>query len=128
MSMRVTMGLFIIIAISSLILLSPFLQLNHAILYENGTCTNENLTKSSNQTINTNGSVDDLLKSLPSDNRMLAELVCQTTPNSTNSNSTNSSNVTIPNLNMTNKSTNPNITLPEQMPPESVNGSNVGKI
>jgi hypothetical protein len=79
------MGLFIIIAISSLILLSSFLQLNHAILYENWTCTNENLTKSSNQTINTNGSVDDFLKSLPSDNRMLAELVCQTTPNSTNS-------------------------------------------
>jgi hypothetical protein len=36
--------------------------------------------------------------------------------------------VTIPNLNTTNKSTIPNTTLPEQMPPESVNGSNVGKI
>lgn len=52
-----------------------------------------------------------------------------TSLNSTNSSSTNSSNVTIPNLNMTNKSTAfPNATLPEQMPPESVNGSNVGKI
>ena len=52
-----------------------------------------------------------------------------TSPNSTNSSSTNSSNVTIPNLNMTNKSANiPNTPLPDQMPPESVNGSNVGKI
>ena len=121
-------GFLLMIAVSSLILLSPYLQLNHAILYENGTCTNENLTKSSNQTIITNGSVDDFLESLPSDNSILAELVCQTTANSTNSNSTNSSNVTIPNLNMTNKSTNPNTTLPEEMPPGSVNGTNVGKI
>src|ERR671918_1655146 len=51
-----------------------------------------------------------------------------TSPNSTNSSSTNSSNVTTPNLNMTNKSTTiSNTTLPEQMPPESVNGTNVGK-
>lgn len=63
--------------------MGPYLQFNHAILYENGTCTNENLTKSSNQTLNTNGSVDDFLKSLTSDNRILAELVCQTTSNET---------------------------------------------
>ena len=83
MSMPVTTGIFIIIAVSSLILLSPYLQFNHAILYENGTCTNENLTKSSNQVINTNGSVDDFLKSLPSDNTILAKLVCQNTVNET---------------------------------------------
>lgn len=83
MSMPVTTGIFIIIAVSSLTLLSPYLQFNHAILYENGTCTNENLTKSSNQVINTNGSVDDFLKSLPSDNTILAELVCQNTVNET---------------------------------------------
>lgn len=83
MSMPVTTGIFIIIAVSSLILLSPYLQFNHAILYENGTCTNENLTKSSNQVLNTNGSVDDFLKSLPSDNTILAELVCQNTVNET---------------------------------------------
>ena len=84
--MPVTTGIFIIIAVSSLILLSPYLpylQFNHAILYENGTCTNENLTKSSNQVINTNGSVDDFLKSLPSDNTILAKLVCQNTVNET---------------------------------------------
>lgn len=83
MSMPVTTGIFITIAVSSLILLSPYLQFNHAILYENGTCTNENLTKSSNQVLNTNGSVDDFLKSLPSDNTILAELVCQNAVNET---------------------------------------------
>jgi hypothetical protein len=83
MSMPVTTGIFIIIAVSSLTLLSPYVQFNYAILYENGTCTNENLTKSSNQVINTNGSVDDFLKSLPSDNTILAELVCQNAVNET---------------------------------------------
>lgn len=109
-------------------LLSPSVLTVLAILYENGTYTNENVTKSSNSVIITNGTVDDFLQSLPSDNAILAELVRQTTSNSTNINSTNSSNVTIPDLNMTNKSTAPNTTLPEQMPPESVNGRNVGKI
>lgn len=33
--------------------------------------------------INTNGKVDDFLKSLPSDNTILAELVCQNTSNET---------------------------------------------
>lgn len=83
MSMPVRTEIFIIIAVSSLTLLSPYLQFNHAILYENGTCTNENLTKSSNQVINTSGSVDDFLKSLPSDNSILAELVCQNAVNET---------------------------------------------
>lgn len=83
MSMPVPTEIFIIIAVSSLTLLSPYLQFNHAILYENGTCTNENLTKSSNQVINTSGSVDDFLKSLPSDNSILAELVCQNAVNET---------------------------------------------
>ncbi|HET6727291.1 MAG TPA: hypothetical protein VFH19_04595 [Nitrososphaeraceae archaeon] len=75
--------IFMILAISSMTILSPSLLTVLAILYENGTCTNENLTKSSNQRINTNGSVDDFLKSLPSDNTILAELVCQNTSNET---------------------------------------------
>jgi hypothetical protein len=83
MNMPVTIGLFLITAVSSIILLSPYLQLSNAILYENGTCTNGNLTKLPNQAINTNGSVDDFLKSLPSDNTILAELVCQNTSNET---------------------------------------------
>jgi len=63
------------------------MRFSHAILFENGTCTNENLTEnlssSANQTINTNGTVDDFLKSLPSDNTILAELVCQNTSDET---------------------------------------------
>ena len=66
----------------SLILLSLYLQPSHAILYENGTCTNENLTKLSKQVINKNGTVDDFL-SLLSDNTILAELVCYPTPTPT---------------------------------------------
>ena len=81
MSMPLRIGVFIIIGVSSLTMLSPYFQFNHAILYENGTCTNVNLTKLANQTINTNGSVGDFLKSLPSDNTILAELVCQNTGN-----------------------------------------------
>jgi hypothetical protein len=59
------------------------IQIVNAILYENGTCTNENLTRISNKTVNTNGTVDDFLKSLPSDNTVLAEIVCQDSSNKT---------------------------------------------
>ena len=59
------------------------IQIVNAILYENGTCTNENLSRLHNQTGNTNGSVDDFLKSLPSDNMILAEIVCQSNSNDT---------------------------------------------
>ena len=52
-------------------------QVVNGLLYENGTCTNENLMKTSNQTVNINGTVNDYLKSLPSDNTILAEIVCQ---------------------------------------------------
>lgn len=48
-----------------------------AFLYENGTCTNEKLKESFKQVINTNSTVDDVLESLPSDNTVLAEIVCQ---------------------------------------------------
>jgi hypothetical protein len=81
MSMPLRIGVFIINMVSSLTLLSPYFQFNHAILYENGTCTNGNLTKLPNQAINTNGSVGDFLKSLPSDNTILTGLVCQNTGN-----------------------------------------------
>jgi hypothetical protein len=40
----------------------------------------------------------------------------------------NSSNVTDLNSNITNRSSNLNTTIPEQLPPESVNGSKIGKI
>jgi hypothetical protein len=62
--------------VCSLMVLVTYLQYLYGALYENGTCTNENITRSSNQTINTTGTVDDFLKSLPSDNTILAEMIC----------------------------------------------------
>ena len=56
---------------------SSFIFFIQAFLYENGTCTNEKLKESFKQVINTNGTVDDFLESLPSDNTILAEIVCQ---------------------------------------------------
>jgi len=52
-----------------------------AFLYENGTCTNEKVNETYKQVINTNGTVDDFLKSLPSDNTILAQIVCQSNYN-----------------------------------------------
>ena len=72
--------LLIILSVPPLVLA---IQIVNAILYENGTCTNENLTRMPNQTININGTVDDFLKSLPSDNTILAEIVCQDNLNGT---------------------------------------------
>ena len=54
-----------------------------AFLYENGTCTNEKVNETYKQVINTNGTVDDFLKSLPSDNTILAQIVCQSNSNDT---------------------------------------------
>ncbi|HKQ21952.1 MAG TPA: hypothetical protein VJS91_07930 [Nitrososphaeraceae archaeon] len=53
-------------------------------MYENGTCTNEELSNSSTSFINTNGTLVDFLKSLPSDNTILAEIVCNNSPNEIN--------------------------------------------
>ena len=52
-------------------------QIVNGTLYENGTCSNEIVMKKYNQTINVNGTVNDFLKSLPSDNTVLAEIICQ---------------------------------------------------
>lgn len=72
--------LFIILSIPPLVWV---IQIVNAILDENGTCTNESLTRTHNQTVNTNGTVDDFLKSLPSDNMILAQIVCQDNLNGT---------------------------------------------
>jgi hypothetical protein len=69
--------IFMLLLVLSIPPLLWVLQFVDAKLYENGTCTNERLTNSSNQTKNTNGTVDDFLKSLPSDNTILAKIVCQ---------------------------------------------------
>ena len=47
-----------------------------AFLYENGTCSNEKVKEISKQVINTNGTVDDFLETLPSDNTVLAQIIC----------------------------------------------------
>jgi len=82
MSMQVTITILMVMTASFFILSAQYPQFSHAILYENGTCTNQNLTMSA-KVINTNGTVDDFLKSLPSDNTILAELVCQNTSDET---------------------------------------------
>jgi len=58
-------------------LLSSTILIADAFLYENGTCTNEKVKETSEQVINTNGTVNDFLKSLPSDNTILSEIICQ---------------------------------------------------
>ena len=76
MDRPVAVWIFTFMIILSIPPLAWVIQIVNAILYENGTCTNENFTRMSNQTINTNGTVGDFLKSLPSDNAILAEIVC----------------------------------------------------
>jgi hypothetical protein len=83
MNRSIGVWIFTLLIILSIPPLLWVIQIVNAILYENGTCTNENLTRISNQTVNTNGTVDDFLKSLPSDNTILAEIVCQDSSNET---------------------------------------------
>ncbi|HJU78680.1 MAG TPA: hypothetical protein VJ599_03840 [Nitrososphaeraceae archaeon] len=59
------------------VLLGSSISSIHAFLYENGTCTNEKVKDTSKHVINTNGTVDDFLKSIPTDNTILAEIVCK---------------------------------------------------
>jgi hypothetical protein len=83
MSLSVNLVFVIVITTYSLIHLGSYDQPGHAVLYENGTCTNEALSNSSNSLINTNGTVGDFLKSLPSDNTILAEIICNNSFNET---------------------------------------------
>ncbi|HJR86001.1 MAG TPA: hypothetical protein VJ772_11625 [Nitrososphaeraceae archaeon] len=76
MSLSITFVLLFGITTYSLIHLGSYDQPGQAVLYENGTCTNEALNNSSNSLINTNGTVGDFLKSLPSDNTIFAEIMC----------------------------------------------------
>lgn len=76
MNLPDTAWIFLIVAILSMSLLSPYIRFTFAVLYENGTCTNGNLTKVGNQLKNTNRSMDGFFINLTSDNRQLAELMC----------------------------------------------------
>lgn len=51
-------------------------QPSESVLYENGTCINKDLTNSSEWLLSSNGTVGDYLNSLPSDNTILAEMIC----------------------------------------------------
>ena len=84
MNRSIGVWIFTLLIILSIPPIAWAIQIVNAILFENGTCTNENLTRISNKTVNTNGTVDDFLKSLPSDNTILAEIVCQDSSNKTN--------------------------------------------
>jgi hypothetical protein len=79
-----TIALVFITVISLTILFCLYFQHSQAKLYENGTCTDESLTNISKIVINTSGTVEDFLKSLPSDNTILAEMVCNDNSNRTN--------------------------------------------
>ena len=57
--------------------LNSSISVLHAFLYDNGTCTNEKSKEFAKEAVNTNGTVDDFLKSLPSDNSVLADSLCQ---------------------------------------------------
>jgi hypothetical protein len=83
MNRSIGVWIFTLLIILSIPPIAWAIQIVNAILFENGTCTNENLTRISNKTVNTNGTVDDFLKSLPSDNTILAEIVCQDSSNKT---------------------------------------------
>jgi hypothetical protein len=86
MDVSVFLVFLIVISAYYLIDLGLYSQLSQAVLYENGTCTNEEVINSSNSLINTNGTVGDFLKSLPSDNTILAEIVCNNSFNETKQN------------------------------------------
>ena len=73
----------IVITITSLPLLNVCIRFIHAILTENGTCTNANVTKGANQVTNRSQINEEYFKNLTSDNRQLAELICQNMPNET---------------------------------------------
>jgi len=82
MKLPVTKFFLAVIAISFCVCSGSYLHLGKAALFKNGTCTND-LSNSTNQTMNTNGTVEDFLKSLPSYNTILAELVCNGSSNET---------------------------------------------
>ena len=74
---------FLIIFVTFCVLISSTVTSAESFLYENGTCTNEKVKETYKQTINANGTVDDFLKSLPSDNTILDQIVCQSNHNDT---------------------------------------------
>lgn len=63
--------------------LNMYVRSATAILAENGTCTDGNITIGAGQVNNTNRPTGDFFKNLTADNRQLAELMCQNMLNET---------------------------------------------
>lgn len=74
--------IFVFIALIN-VPLNVYTRPAHALLAENGTCTNGNVTIGASQANDTNRSTGDLFKNLTADNRQLAELICQNMLNET---------------------------------------------
>jgi hypothetical protein len=63
--------------------LTLYFRSTNAIINESGICANGNVTKGVNQILNRNRSSNDFFMNLTSDNRQLAELMCQNISNNT---------------------------------------------
>jgi hypothetical protein len=75
--------IFVSILIVSLSLQGVYIRFIYAILYENGTCANSNVTKGANQGVKVSQLNEEYFKNLTRDNRQLAELICQNILNET---------------------------------------------
>ena len=75
-SVKMKIRLIVLIICCGLALNSSISVLQ-AFLYDNGTCTDEKSKEFAKEAVNTNGTVEDFLKSLPSDNSVLADSLCQ---------------------------------------------------
>jgi hypothetical protein len=82
MNKSIFIWMFLVIALIC-VSLNVNIQSIYAILYDNGTCTNGNVTKGANQVINRNRSMDNFFRNLTRDNRQLADLMCQNMLNET---------------------------------------------
>jgi len=63
--------------------LTLYFRSTNAIINENGICASGNVTKGVNQILNRNRLSNDFFMNLTSDNRQLAELMCQNISNNT---------------------------------------------
>lgn len=74
--------IFVLIALIC-VHLNLYFRSTYAIINESGICANGNVTIGANQILNGNRLSNDYFMNLTSDNRQLAELMCQKISNST---------------------------------------------
>ena len=82
MNEAVIILIFVFITLSY-VPLNVYIRPVNAILAENGTCTNGNVTIGASQVNDANRTTGDFFKNLTADNRQLAELMCQNMLNET---------------------------------------------